>query len=103
MRFITAQPRRGAAEFTGYATAADPPSAIGDRLAAWQGGRAGARGALERRLKGFLEGSWKAPERLLEDSWKALRNILRKAPRGGSGRLLSGASGRGFRGSGCGY
>ena len=36
MRFITAEPRRGAAAFTGYAIAADPLSAIGDLLVAWQ-------------------------------------------------------------------
>ena len=70
-------------------------SAIGDRLAAWQGSRTCARVALERRLEGFLEGSWKALERLLEDPWDALKNILIKgrlwkAPVGGSLGLLPG-------------
>ena len=55
-------------------------SAIGDRVV-WQGGRAGAREALERRLKGFLEASWKDLGRLPE----GLGKTLRKAPRGALG------------------
>ena len=41
----------------------------------------------------FLEGYGKAFERLQEDYWKVLKNILRKASRGGSRSLLSGVSG----------